>query len=721
MLNNTLPATSENAQLKNNNYFPTRSLMMSALIIIIFISTGGLIYSNSINAPFYFDDFQNIVNDPYIRLTRINWDSISNLCQSRGFTINRPISTFTFALNYYFGQYDVTGYHIINMLIHTITAMLLFLMVRTTCQLYNRLKSPVTSKSLPANLIAFFTALLWLVNPLHTESVTYIVQRMNSLAAMLYVLSLLLYVQGRLTQNRSGASSVKTYLFFTGCLFSGLMAVSSKEIAATLPFFILLFEWFFLQTAKSIWTKRRLILVSSVIAIFIIISILYLGKTPLDKILFRYEKLGLTIIQRILTELRVVIYYLNLIIFPHPDRLNFYYDYPISNSLLNPPTTFLSLMVIIFLIGFAVIKAKKDRLVSFCILWFFGNLAIESSFIGLALIYEHRLYLPSMMISMLLVILLFRYINRLWLISAILCGLIILFSIWTNHRNAVWTDNELLWQDSVKKSPNDYRAVNFLGNVLLFKEKYDEALKNFFKFYEKYPNSMEANFSLGNVYASLGQPDNAILYYQQAIKFTSEQTKQKDKIFYNLGMTLLAEKKIDEAIKIFNKALLINPDNHQVMYNMGNALLQSHRTDDAIRYYEKTLEVAPHLKEIHNNIGNALMQKNMFNEAIPHFKVILKENPNNVETNINMGVALVGINDFDSAIIHFQNAIKKAPENAEVQNNLGVLFLKQGQYNRAKIHFEAAIKIRPDYASARSNLNNLRIMMNSQNLKKPPN
>jgi hypothetical protein len=148
---------------------------------------------------------------------------------------NRPVAKISFALNYYFHQYDVGGYHVVNILIHIIAGILLYFFVRATLNLPTLRSTYETYRWLP-----FLTALIWIVHPLHTQSVTYIVQRMNSMAALFYILSLFLYIKARTAKEKR-----KRWSLFSVCILSGLLALGSKENAATLPFFIVLYEWYF--------------------------------------------------------------------------------------------------------------------------------------------------------------------------------------------------------------------------------------------------------------------------------------------------------------------------------------------------------------------------------------------------------------------------------------------------------------------------------------------
>jgi len=212
-----------------------------------------------------------------------------------------------------------------------------------------------------------------------------------------------------------------------------------------------------LQDLSRSWLKRSVIFWAAALLLLIGVSYLYLDGHPLTKILAGYQTRNFTLGQRVLTEFRVIILYLSLLFYPNPSRLTLDYDLPLSHSLLDPITTLLSLTVIITLIILACRLARKDRLLSFCLLWFFGNLAIESSIIGLEIVFTHRTYLPSMPIILAAVILADRWVTSKALKTAALCAVVMVFCTWTLERNTVWSNAATLWRDTVKKSPQKPR------------------------------------------------------------------------------------------------------------------------------------------------------------------------------------------------------------------------------------------------------------------------
>jgi hypothetical protein len=218
---------------------------------------------------------------------------------------------------------------------------------------------------------------------------------MASMAGMFYLLTFVLYVKGRLSAGRPRV------FYFAGTALTYLLGVFSKENVAILPLFIALYEFYFFQKF-DLSPKGKKVLIGLVAGIFLLgaFGFIIWGGRYMQAIKEGYEYraslyIPFTMGQRVLTQSRVVLYYLTLLAFPHPSRLNLDYDFPISKTIFDPPTTLISILIIAGLIGYSIWTAKKRPVLSFCILWYFGNLVIESSIFPLELVYEHRLYLPA--------------------------------------------------------------------------------------------------------------------------------------------------------------------------------------------------------------------------------------------------------------------------------------------------------------------------------------
>jgi len=582
-------------------------LLLTFPAIVVFF-----LYAKTLTGDFIFDDWHNIRDNPYIRLTQLSPKSLIRAAHQSP-SSSRPLANISFALNYYIHGYKVVGFHLVNILIHIATGILLYFFIGTT--LRTPALHPRYSKY---RWVPFFTAFIWLVHPLQTQSVSYIVQRMNSMAAMFYVLSMLLYAQARAAESKH-----KRNVLFSTLPVAGTLALGSKEISATLPFFIFVYEWYFFQDLRWGWFKKLLPVIAAICLLMIIISVIYLGGQPFERIMAGYATHHLTMAQRGLSQFRVVMFYISLLLWPHPSRLNLDHDLQPSYALLDPITTLLAIVSIIAFICLAILLAKKDRLISFCILWFFGNLAIESSIIGLELVFEHRNYLPSMFFILMVVLLSYRYIKPEWVTSTILLITATVCAVWTFERNDVWRSRILIWKDCAEKSPQNPRPFNNLGVALAEQGFYNKANAQYHKALKLNPNYADAHANMGHDLARLGNMQEAIHHLKTALKINPKYYEAHS----NLGIALATQGQHQEAVQHLRSAINIKPDFAQAHNNLGAVLKLLGRTQEAIDHLSVALEIDPQYAEAHNNLGMALAQQGRLDEAIEHFSQALRINP----------------------------------------------------------------------------------------------
>jgi len=356
------------------------------IAIGLIVGVALLAYSNTFQVPFHFDDRPNITQNPNVQIKVFSWDRIERLVKNTYKESIRVFSYFTFALNYYFGGFNVFGYHLVNFLVHIASGIFLYWFLLLTFNLPSLKEKygPISFK------VSLFTSLIFISHPIQTQSVTYIVQRMASMGGMFYLLSLVLYIKGRLSTGRP------RFFYFGGMVLSYLLGVFSKENVAILPLFVALYEFYFFQNL-DLSPKGKNILFTLIGTLLVLgaFGFIIWGDRYIQVIKEGYEYRTFTMSERVLTQFRIILYYVTLLLYPHPSRLNLDYDFPISKTILDPPTTLISMLIVAGLIGYSIWTAKKRPMISFCILWYFGNLVIESSIFPLEMVYEHRLYLPA--------------------------------------------------------------------------------------------------------------------------------------------------------------------------------------------------------------------------------------------------------------------------------------------------------------------------------------
>jgi regulator of sirC expression with transglutaminase-like and TPR domain len=588
---NKLPTTNHRKQyqkpvkqVKKNRYVDLAGL---AIILIL----GVKIYSNTFDCSFHFDDYINIVNNTNIR-------NILDVKTWWNFNSTRPIGTFTFALNYHFNQLDIKYYHLVNLIVHLINTCLIWWLTLLIFSSPAMKDQPIAKDK---KQIAFLTALLFVSHPLATQSVTYIVQRLTSMVAMFYLLSIALYVKARVSDKGNKSKAI----LIIGSMVSAVLAMLTKENAFTLPFAILLTEIFFLRTMKQFsinFRDYRVILITATLLGMIMIIPLKFSFSifnPLPPMLG--HAYTITSFNYFLTQFSVIVKYIQLLFLPVNQVLD--YDFPISTTFFEI-RTLLSFLVLLSLIVLAIFSFKRYRIISFGIFWFFLTLSIESSFIPISdLIFEHRTYLPSFGFFLILssgIYLLFW--NRYKYIAiAIFIIIIGSNSYLAYERNKVWKDDLTLWSDNVEKTPNLPRPLLTRGFVYGNLGQYDKAIADFSRVIEIDPKSKEAYYDRGIAYATIGQVNKSIADYSRLIEIDPRYAKaysNRGADYFNLGQ-------LDKAIADYTVAIAIDPNYPDAYYNRGLAYGKLGKWENAIADYTRLLEIDPNNSNAYSNRQDA--------------------------------------------------------------------------------------------------------------------
>jgi hypothetical protein len=355
--------------------FIDKPIVHIALIALI----GLIAYSNTFQSPFQWDDKHYIAENPIVK----NLDYFLEPSKAEGFDYfgsfrRRYVGYLTFALNYRVHGLDPAGYHALNIAIHILNALLVYFLVRLT------FRTPFLGgpdKEGISRLIALLSGLLFVSHPVQTEAVTYIFQRFASLAVFFYLCSLVLYIKWRLGTARR-PTRYRNVVFYLLSIASAILAMKTKENAFTLPLAITLYEFlFFSGPARG----RLLRLMPLLLTLLIVPSTIMGADTPAGEIIGGigpatrgYEQI--TRGSYLLTQLRVIVTYIRLLLYPA--NQNLYYDYPVFHSLFNlqVSVSFLFLLSVfglgIYLFYLSRLKAPILRLTSFGIFLVFLALSV---------------------------------------------------------------------------------------------------------------------------------------------------------------------------------------------------------------------------------------------------------------------------------------------------------------------------------------------------------
>lgn len=608
--------------------------------IFIITIVGFSVYSNTFNSPFVYDDISYISENAAIKDLRYFYDpSMLKDVELAGFVASnfnsRLVGYFTFALNYRIHGLNVTGYHAINLLVHLATSLLVYYMVLLTLKTpffepagKNDEESP--NPLYGSNVIAVFTSLLFVSHPIQTQAITFITQRFASLASMFYLLSFVLYIKWRIDKKPDNKSLIFSVL-------SAVLAMKTKEISFTLPVVITIYEFMFF---KGDIKKRALYLIPFLLTMLIIpLAVLGTKSNVLEINRISESLTGETniAIEYLYTQFRVIVTYIRLLFIPMNQSIE--YDYPVYKTFLDP-NVYISLLFLLSVIGTGVYlwhrSDKKDadcrekplRLISFGIFWFFVTLSVESSIMPLlAVIYEHRLYLPSVgffaAIMGIVLVVLNKYET---LRKAVIPGLtlvIIALSFTTYTRNLVWQDDIKLWSDAVTNNPNSRRALFNLGISYYRKGSIDEASKLFLLSSKKHPEYLPQHFDLGKFFEKYGRLDDAVGEYLAIIKI------DPDNVAVHLSLARLYEKQglFPDAVREFRTVLKLDPNYSIVHVAIAVLYGKTGNLNEAIKEYKMILQ-HHNYAVAHNNLAELYVKKGMINEAIKEYEACLKINSN---------------------------------------------------------------------------------------------
>jgi tetratricopeptide (TPR) repeat protein len=646
-------------------------------LIVCFVAavlTVGLYWSTR-NYDFVFDDSQNIVDNPHIQVNSLSIDRLKR-AGFDSYAARRPLANWSFMLNYMHGELDPAGYRIVNIGIHIVNAALAYWLVfqlfLIDARLRLDLKESKGRKKLrtPAAIGAAAVVLIWIVHPLHVNAVTYVVQRMASMSAMFIMTTLCLYIYGR----RSKASKVQL-VSFTAAAVSWILAMLTKEIAITLPLIIFLLEFYFFRDLDRKWGLRQLTICVPVIVLGVLAVCFTLA--PVESILNTYEIRDFNMSERVMTQWRVLIFYISLIYLPMPGRLTLDHQIITSRSIIDPITTSTSLFAIIGLLALAVYLARNHRLLSFCIFFYFISLSLESSIIALEMAYEHRLYLVSLT-TILAVAAALRQLHLPRVAGgAIVVVLTGLLALSTHERNKAWETEFTLWEDCVRKAPRKARPHYNLGNAYFRRDRFGEAVAHYENAVRLDETHTDALCNMGVSYAELGKPDNALEAFEQCI----EHDERYIKALVGIGQELGKLNRLDEALENLLNAVALQPSHGTANEHLGYVYTRKNDRPKAIAAYRVGIAANRNSIGSITNLGILLAQEGKTSEAINALRHATSLDPTYAHAQESLGFALdrhaVTITDpeerkkiFREAIGAYQNVVRLRPGNAKSKGQI---------------------------------------------------
>jgi protein O-mannosyl-transferase len=573
------------------------------------------------------------------------------------------------------------GHHLTNVALHAATAVLLFLVLRSmTGKLWR----------------SAFVAAVFAIHPLRVESVAWISERKDVLSGMFFMLTLWAYVRYARQPSRGRYAAV-ALLFVLGLL--------SKNTLVTLPFVLLLLDWWPLRRMKLTEAEGMpgvpfWVLVREKIPLFLL-SVGSCVATALSP-----EKIGklshVPALERLGNAVVSYLVYLRQMVFPA--QLAIPYLFPRGGI----PVW----QVCVAFLGLAGITAgavacwRHRPYLLLGWLWYLGMLV---PMIGLVQIsyYAHAdryTYLPGIGLAIAGTWAMADWSERWKHQQAVLGGLttviIGVLMVWGHIQTTYWSDSETLWRRVLACTSDNCIAYSCLGGALFDKGEKREAIAQYRKALEIAPEYAEARCSLGGVLLDAGENKEAVAQLREGLKITPNDPQALN----NLGIALFEQGEKEEAIALYQKALESDPNYEKADYNLGNALAAEGHTDEAIAHYRKALEIKPDYAYAHYGLGTALCANGQWDEAIAHYCQALKIKPDFAEAQRSLVKALLRKGDFDGAIAMVRDTSAVSPDPVAAWSKLGDDLLKKGDLDEAIACYRQTIKINPGAADAYANL-----------------
>jgi tetratricopeptide (TPR) repeat protein len=675
----------------------------------VILFAGGVIalaalvaYANTFSVPFLFDDEPSIIENPTIRHL---WPPGPAFAPPRDFGLTvsgRPLVNFSLALNYALSGTNPWSYHALNLAIHVFAGLALFGVVRRSL-----LRMPVgalvrsgtgaafradgVGRSLAtddrpqagflqtdATLLAFTIALLWTLHPLQTESVTYVIQRTESLMGLCYLLTLYCFIRGEecsaagVHLSGTGAAAREPCQLIVDkvarrarCIWSVLsvmaclLGMACKEVMVTAPLIVLLYDRTFLSGSfREAWRRYgKLHLALAATWLLLAWLVLSTGGNRGGTAGFN---VGIAWGQYWLTQFEAIGRYLWLSLWPHP--LVFEYG---TIWMRRVGDVLPWAMAVAAVAAATLIALWRRPALGFLGCWFFAILAPTSLVPGtIQMIVEHRMYLSLAAVVSVAVLGLCHWAGRYGLAASLALAVGLGWS--THRRNEDYRSAQSLWADTLARRPDNARAHLNFGKALAADGQIADATAHYEEAVRLKPDYFEAHICLGNARQLAGRVVEAVTEYEAALRLQPGIPSAH----LNLGNALAQLGRPGEAIGHYEAVLCVQPDAYDARFNLGNVLFLLHRLDEGIAQYQIGLRQAPGAVEAHYQLGRALGMKGDWVAAAGEYREALRLQPDYPEARFALGNLLARTGRLSEAIAEYQEILRTHPDDALVRRNL---------------------------------------------------
>jgi len=603
-----------------------------------------------------------------------------------------PMTWLSHMLDYALYGLNPSGHHVTNLIFHVANSLLIFFLLQRMAGVSWR---------------SGFVAVLFAIHPLHVESVAWVAERKDVLSAFFSLLAVWAYAS--YVQKPRSNRFLLVIIFF-------LLALMSKPMAVTLPFLLLLVDYWPLgrlkstqgednqETSSSKWMNlvpRRVSLfrlLSEKIPLFLLAIVM-----SLFTMLAHRGSGALSSLDKLPLETRIgnaMVSYVNYITkMIWPDRLAVLYPHSIILPFWQVAGAALLLVIISVLL---LLAGRKHQYCMVGWLWYLGALLPVIGLVqaGIQSMADRFTYLP--MIGLFIIIVFgivdslmgWRYGRPVLVTSAAL--LIVALMITTVSQVQLWRDSITLFNHALRVTANNSVIHNNLGVTLARQGKEKEALVHYMKALEINPRYSDAHSNLATLLVRQRREQEAIPHFVDALRIRPDSAEAHN----DLGVILAKQGKVQEAIAHFAQAVSINPNYLESYFNLGMALAQQGRNKEAISCFDEALRISPEDAKTHNNLAVALAAVERTDEAISHYRRALQNNPNNTDAHYNLGSLLALQGKDQEALPHFYEILRINPSDAPAHYKLGIILSRQGKNQEAAVHIAEVVRIIPKSGEA---------------------
>jgi tetratricopeptide (TPR) repeat protein len=642
-----------------------------------------VVYANSFSGALVFDDIASIRRNPSIEhLDRLA--TVLNPPATDGMTVGgRPFLNLTLALNYAVSGTETWSYHALNLAIHLLAGLTLFGLLRRT--LAGRASPAGRAANYPndTDWVALAVAMLWTLHPLHTEAVTYVIQRAESLMGLLYLQTLYAFIRT--------AEKPSSWFWPAWCFTACLLGMATKEVMVSAPVLVLLYDRTFLAgTFQAAWRQRRRLYVS------LAGTWLLLGALVASHGGNRGGSIGFGVPigwwEHALTQFRSVTRYLWLSFWPNPLVFDYGPERIAGTMDVIPYALVVGLLAWVTLLGF-----WRRNALGFAGLWFFAILAPTSLIPGpTQMTVEHRMYLPLAMVLTVAVVAAWRLGGHRALLAALPVGVV--FGGVTIARNSDYRSELSIWEDTALKRPENPVALGSYGVALINANRLPEALAIVAKAVQLNPGYWDNQNNLGIVLEKLNRRPEAAEAYTKSLQARPGRADVRE----NLARVLLALGRAEEAAAQYREALALQPSSAAAHAGLANALLMLGRAPEAVDHLKTALQLHPDDADAEYNLGNALALATRLTEAVPHFEAALRLRPAFAEAACNLADVLFSLNRPEEAVDRYQAVLQAQPDNGVAHGRFGALLTQLGRRDDAIGHLTQAVRLLPNEGSFRA-------------------